>query len=218
MYYNNPNALYEYVYQHALRENMCETICALETAWKLHNGQLRKSGEPYIVHPLIMARDAIGLNLNDDLVIAVILLHDVVEDCDVDVESMPVCAAVQNSVKLLTFSVMDRESKEAALTRYYRGIIQDRAATLTKLLDRCHNVSSMAGVFPKDKLNAYIDETRRYVLPLLNQANEKYPEDAGILFVLEYHIRSVIDAIEEIIRQYENPAVDHIWFPSDLSI
>ena len=82
-------------------------------------------------------------------------------------------------------------------------ILQDRAATLTKLIDRCHNVSSMAGTFSKEKLRAYIEETRQYVLPLLRKAKVKYPADSDMLFVLKYHITSVVDSIEATMQVYE---------------
>lgn len=75
-------------------------------------------------------------------------------------------------------------------------IIQSKEASITKLIDRCHNVSSMAGTFTIEKLKSYIEETRGYVLPLLRQVNEKYPDEANILFILKYHITSVVDAIE----------------------
>lgn len=82
-------------------------------------------------------------------------------------------------------------------------ILQTRAAILTKLIDRCHNVSSMAGIFSKNKLNAYIEETRQYVMPLLRKAKLQYPEDSDILFVLKYHITSVVDSIEATMLAYE---------------
>ncbi len=217
MYYMT-NELIENIYQFAVRENMRETLCALDISRQLHSGQLRKSGEPYIVHPLIVTRNAISLKISNDNLLASALLHDVCEDCDVVAENLPVGAAVRHSVELLTFSVRGDETKEDALKRYYRGILQDHDATIVKILDRCHNCSSMAGVFSRDKIKAYIDETRRYVLPLLNQAKVRYPEDAGALFVLEYHIRSVIDAIEVITWQYENHAVDLVLLPSNLSL
>lgn len=75
-------------------------------------------------------------------------------------------------------------------------LLQSREATLTKLLDRCHNVSSMAGTFSREKLRAYIDETRQYVLPMLRKAKRVYPEDADVLFILKYHIVSVVDSID----------------------
>ena len=195
--------MYTYLRGYATGANMHETIKALTFARTHHEGQLRKSGEPYIVHPLTMACNALALGIRDDEVIATILLHDVCEDCDVSLQELPVNDRVRHSVALMTFQVMAGENKEAAKNRYYNLILQDRAATLTKLVDRCHNVSSMAGTFSKEKLKAYIEETRHFVLPLLRKAKTSYPESSDILFVLKYHIMSVVDSIEATMQAYE---------------
>ena len=104
----------------------------------------------------------------------------------------------------MTFELMAGETKETAKNRYYNLILQDRAATLTKLIDRSHNVSSMAGIFSREKLKSYIEETRQYVLPLLRKAKTTYPEDSDILFVLKYHMTSVVDSIEATMQVYES--------------
>lgn len=196
--------MYTYIRGYATGASMRETLKALTFARDKHEGQYRKNGEPYIIHPLTMACNALSLGIRDDEVIATILLHDVCEDCDVSLQELPVADAVRHNVELMTFSVMNGESKEIAKNRYYNMILQTRAATLTKLIDRCHNVSSMAGTFSKDKLNVYIEETRHYVLPLLRKAKIQYPEDSDILFALKYHISSVVDSIEATILAYEN--------------
>ena len=201
----NSEKMYTYIRGFANGAHMTETLKALSYAREKHSGQLRKSGEPYFVHPLTMACNAISIGIREDTVIATILLHDVCEDCGVDPALLPVSDTVQHSVELLTFSVMEGETKEIAKNRYYNMIQQDRAATLTKLIDRCHNVSSMAGTFSKEKLKAYIEETRQYVLPLLRKAKSLYPEDSDILFVLKYHITSVVDSIEATMQVYETP-------------
>ena len=134
---------------------------------------------------------------------ATILLHDVCEDCDVRVEDLPVSDTVKHAVDLMTFRVMDGETKEIAKNRYYNMLIQSREACMTKLIDRCHNVSSMAGTFSVEKLKAYIEETRQYVLPLLRKVKNKYPENANVLFALKYHIVSVVDSIEATIQVFE---------------
>ncbi len=201
----NSEKMYTYIRGFANGAHMTDTLKALSYAREKHSGQLRKSGEPYFVHPLTMACNAISIGIREDTVIATILLHDVCEDCGVDPALLPVSDTVQHSVELLTFSVMEGETKEIAKNRYYNMIQQDRAATLTKLIDRCHNVSSMAGTFSKEKLKAYIEETRQYVLPLLRKAKNLYPEDSDILFVLKYHITSVVDSIEATMQVYETP-------------
>lgn len=62
------------------------------------------------------------------------------------------------------------------------------------------NVSSMAGTFSKEKLTAYIEETRHYVLPLLRKAKAVYPNDSDVLFALKYHICSVVDSVEAMMK------------------
>ena len=199
----NSEKMYTFIRGFASGAQLKETLSALSYAREKHSGQLRKSGEPYIVHPLTMACNAISIGIREDDVLAAIMLHDVCEDCGVDPALLPVSDPVKHSVELLTFSVMEGETKEIAKNRYYNMILQDRAATLTKLIDRCHNVSSMAGTFSKEKLRAYIEETRQYVLPLLRKAKVKYPADSDMLFVLKYHITSVVDSIEATMQVYE---------------
>lgn len=195
--------MYTYLRGYASGERMTNTLKALSFAREKHSGQLRKSGEPYIIHPLTMACNAISLGIREDEVIATILLHDVCEDCGVSLAELPVNDTVRRGVELMTFSIMEGETKDIAKNRYYNLMLQSRAATLTKLIDRCHNVSSMAGTFSKEKLRAYIEETRHYVLPLLRNAKKAWPEDADILFALKYHMTSVVDSIEATMLAYE---------------
>ena len=187
-----------------------ETLSALNYARRLHKGQVRKSGEPYIIHPLTMACQAVYMGVNDDNIIATILLHDVVEDCGVSVNDLPMNNEVKCAVGLLTYvkpSVyLERDGEGPSIlvvkNNYYDAISKNRIASIAKLFDRCHNVSSMAGTFSKEKLNDYIDETDMFVLPLLRETKENFPEYQDILFVLKYHIISVLDAINGTILTY----------------
>lgn len=192
----NAEKMFTFVRGYALGANMPETVKALNYAREKHKDQKRKSGEPYIVHPLTMACHAISLGVTDDTIIATILLHDVCEDCGVSLAELPVGDAVKEAVDYITFVVNSGETKTEAKNRYYNAMLRNRAATIAKLFDRCHNVSSMAGTFSEEKLVAYIEETRQYVLPLLQQAKYTYPEYSDPIFALKYHITSIVDSIE----------------------
>lgn len=205
----NAEKMYTYLRGYATGQKMQQTLSALTFAREKHKDQLRKSGEPYIIHPLTMACNAVSLGINDDDIIATILLHDVCEDCGVPIEELPVGDVVKRGVELMTFKVMDGETKETAKVRYYNLIPTSKQAVMTKLIDRCHNVSSMAGTFSIEKLKSYIEETRTFVLPLLRKAKMKYPNEADALFVLKYHIVSVVDAIDYTIKTYENADNDN---------
>ena len=199
----HPEKMYTYLRGYASGAGMKETLKALTFAREKHKGQYRKSGEPYIVHPLTMACNAVSMGIKEDSVVATILLHDVCEDCGVTVGELPVGDTVKHAVDLMTFRIMDGETKEVAKNRYYNMLVQSREACMTKLIDRCHNVSSMAGTFSVEKLKSYIEETRHYVLPLLRRVKNEYPEDSNVLFVLKYHIISVVNSIDATIQVFE---------------
>ena len=199
----NSEKMYTFLRGYASGAGMKDTLKALSFAREKHKDQFRKSGEPYIVHPLTMACNAVSMGIKEDAVIATILLHDVCEDCGVSVGELPVSDTVRHAVDLMTFRVMDGETKEIAKNRYYNMLVHSREASMTKLIDRCHNVSSMAGTFSVEKLKAYIEETRHYVLPLLRKVKNLYPDEADILFLLKYHIVSVVDSIDATIQVFE---------------
>lgn len=197
--------MFTYVRGFANGARLKNTEQALIFAREKHKNQKRKSGEPYITHPLTMACNAISLGIGEDEILATCLLHDVVEDCGVNSSELPVNEYIQKSVQLLTFTSdkeKDEKLKEHAKKLYYEDISKDRVATLVKLLDRCHNVSTMVGTFTKEKLIDYIEETRKYVLPLLQKAKELYPNDSDVLFTMKYTITSIIDSIEAAIAVY----------------
>ena len=90
--------MYTYIRGFATALRMEQTLKALTISREKRQGQLRKSGEPYIVHPLTMACDAMSMGIKDDNIIATILLHDVCEDCGVFLQELLV-----NEVDLLYF-------------------------------------------------------------------------------------------------------------------
>ena len=195
----NIDRMYAHIHEFAVSRQMEETMQALSFARKMHAGQYRKSGEEYIIHPLTMACHALSLGMADDTLISTILLHDVCEDCGFSPQELPVSPEVRRGVELMTFTVLEGETKDAAKRRYYDLLGENKTAAVTKLIDRCHNVSTMAGTFSKEKMKAYIEETREYVLPLLCRTRERYPDLAGVLFSIRYHITSVIHAAEQIL-------------------
>ena len=182
----------------AAENGLEQTLRALPCAIELHSGQYRKGiGEvPYVVHPMDMVCHAMALGIREDPVLAAALLHDVCEDCGVSAESLPVEGTVRKAVKLLTFTQTAGESWEDAKARYYAGIRTSREAMLVKLLDRCNNVSAMADAFSREKLRSYIEETRVYILPLAQLLRKQDASLANAMYLLEYHISSVIFTVE----------------------
>lgn len=190
--------MYTYLKGYAMGLEWTDTLAALAFARAAHKDQLRKSGEPYIVHPLTVACHAVTLNLKEDSLVAAAILHDVPEDCNCKWEDLPVSGYTKDVVRRLT------HVKGDPLASYYREIGENRTSAMVKLLDRCDNVSTMAGVFSEEKIHQYIQETREFVLPLLRQAKDQWPEESNALFVLKYHIHSVIDGLEVCLNTKKN--------------
>ena len=67
---------------------------------------------------------------------------------------------------------------------------------MVKLLDRCSNVSGMAAGFTKSGMIRYIKGTEKWIYPLLQQTRELYPQYSNQIFLIKYHLTSVVEAIK----------------------
>lgn len=147
---------------------------AHEFADARHQGQTRHSGEPYITHPIGVARIAAGLGLDTSTIVAA-LLHDTVEDTGAtlpDIEAQfgaGVAAMVDGVTKL---SKIHFESKEEAQAENYRKLIvsmsSDIRVLLIKLCDRLHNMRTL-GYLAKAKQVKIARETLEIYAPLAHR-------------------------------------------------
>src|SRR5712692_6044731 len=122
---------------------------AFAFAARAHEGQQRRSGEPFIEHPFAVARILAELHLDEET-LAAALLHDVVEDTGVDAEQLraefgdEVAKLVEGVTKLTRIQFQSREHAEA---ENYRKMIvamaQDPRVILIKLADRLHNMRTI---------------------------------------------------------------------------
>lgn len=184
-------------------EQLPQFAAALDYASAKHAGAVRKPNRfatdaepvPYIAHPLMMACEAHALGIRDEEVLAAIMLHDVCEDCHVTQEELPFSPAVQAIVALLTKDE-SRKHQPGYTRQYYDALQQNPGAAIVKALDRCSNVSTMAGSFTREKLHEYIIETETYVYPLLTYITDHYPQYGGAAFVLQYQIMSLLETIK----------------------
>jgi GTP pyrophosphokinase len=200
--YKDEGKMYTFVKGFASGANLEQTLNALTFAREKHKGQFRKSGDPYLIHPLTMTCHAISLGIRDDAILASLLFHDVVEDCSITADQLPVDKEVQQIVSYLTFIPNKDVDKEVQKFLHYERMQQCEKACICKLFDRCHNVSSMSGTFTREKIDEYINETYTHVLPLYRIVKDKWPKYQDILFALKFHICSVVDSIKAAIETY----------------
>ncbi len=154
-------------------EDMARLRDAFEFAWEAHLPQRRKSGEPYIIHPVSVARIvAEELELGADPVIAA-FLHDVVEDTPYTIEDIR--ARFGDEVAFLVDVVTKKKGDKVVQSKQidnFRQILAsmqyDVRALLIKLADRLHNMRTLSSMKP-DKQMKIAGETDYFYAPLANR-------------------------------------------------
>ena len=189
----------------AQSENLRETYRALQFIRDHHAGQFRDPKKYstvqvlYINHPLLMACQAHALGIRDDQLLAAILLHDIIEDTDVKIEELPFSDGVRELVSLVTKKKASDPKEKQTDEEYYKKIKENGKACVIKLIDRCNNVSTMAGSFDHQRMKRYILETEKYVLPLADNLKRYYPEYSDLAFLVNYQIVSVLETVKSLI-------------------
>ncbi|MDE0237293.1 MAG: HD domain-containing protein, partial [bacterium] len=150
----------------------------IETAYRLaeqaHAGQLRKSGEPYVTHPLAVAHIVVELGLDDVSVIAA-LLHDAIEDTSMNLAEVEqhfggeVASIVDSVTRLdrLKFNTQEEE-QAASMRKMLVAIAKDLRVLVVKLSDRLHNMRTLAAL-PLEKQHRVARETIDIYAPLANR-------------------------------------------------
>ncbi|HUY17466.1 MAG TPA: bifunctional (p)ppGpp synthetase/guanosine-3',5'-bis(diphosphate) 3'-pyrophosphohydrolase [Acidimicrobiales bacterium] len=139
-----------------------------------HEGQLRRTGEPYVTHPIAVAGITADLGL-DEVTIAAALLHDAVEDTGVTTKWLDsefgsqVAAVVDGVTKLDRLEFDSKEAQQAATIRkMFIAMAQDWRVLLIKLADRLHNMRTIS-VMPMHRQRAIAQETLDVYAPLAHR-------------------------------------------------
>src|SRR5262249_51021933 len=128
---------------------------AFELAEKSHRGQKRKSGEPYINHPVIIASNLANLKL-DAATVSAALLHDVAEDTETSIEDIKkqigdeIARLVDGVTKLGKLRYRGVERMAESLRKMFFAVAEDIRVVLIKLYDRLHNMETLKAL-PEEK-------------------------------------------------------------------
>ena len=194
----NVDKMYTYLRGFLVGANMQESLKALGFARQQHSSQTRKDGTPYIVHPLSMACYAVAMGLREDNIIATILLHDVPEDCGINVEYLAVNSTIKNAVKHMTIQRFRTDvDKIETKCRYFNELLDSREALICKALDRYNNLSDMPLNMSAEAVGKNVAETEVLLMPILKEAKAKYPELADALFVLRTNLEVLVNILKK---------------------
>ena len=155
-----------------------EDVSLIRKAWdfcvKHHEGQMRASGEPYIVHPLEVAEVLAEMKM-DATAIAAGLLHDAVEDTPATNEEIEaqfgdqVAHIVEGVTKIDKIQFANREDRQAENVRkMLLAMVSDVRVVLIKLADRLHNMRTLEHLKP-DRQEAIARETQEIYAPLAHR-------------------------------------------------
>ena len=160
--------------QHSPKVDVREVVRAYICAERAHDGQVRKSGEPYIVHPVGVAETLAELGMDTPTIVAA-LLHDTVEDTVMSKTELAaefgdeVAMLVDGVTKLervSTNSPLERQAE--SLRKMLLAMAKDYRVLLIKLADRLHNMRTLHHM-PRYKQERIADETLQIYAPLAHR-------------------------------------------------
>lgn len=146
-----------------------QVVKACAFAELAHLGVVRKSGEPYIVHPIAVAEILGRMRLDTESLVAA-LLHDVIEDTDVSKDEIiqrfgQTVADLVDGLTKLTVSNNKNDNKAATLRKILIATLNDPRVIVIKLADRLHNMSTLSALKP-NRRQEIASETLNIFVPI----------------------------------------------------
>ena len=155
-------------------EDLAPLDKAFEFAARLHSGQTRKSGEPYLMHPLAVT-DLLVDQQMDMACLVTGLLHDVVEDTPITLDELrkqfgdEVARCVDGVTKLSKLNMYSREERQAeSVRKMLLAMVSDIRVVIVKLADRLHNMRTL-GALSADRQSRIAQETIDIYAPIAHR-------------------------------------------------
>src|SRR3989339_938043 len=156
------------------REQDTEMVqLAYDFAEKAHRGQMRKSGEPYIIHPVATAMILAHMRIDPNIIVAA-LLHDVPEDTSVTLEEVEknfgpdIASMVKGITKVGKIKYRGVERYIENLRKMFVAMAEDVRVMIIKFADRVHNLSTIDALPPKKKFRIALESLEIYA-PIANR-------------------------------------------------
>ncbi len=218
---------YANVLAYAEKYDLRNTRIALDLAVKLHDGQFRDGGEPYIIHPLEVTNYLILLgiwrpifemhlfNLHDeklaqeyshidlDNLLSASLLHDVCEECSSKLPKKgdEFVTEYQLNPDILSLVICLSKDKTApgyTIDGYFEKIGKSWQTALIKTADRVSNCSTIDS-FNTKRMEKYVRENVNYFYPMLSHSKEAFCEFSQIFTIMKYLIVSISETIASLL-------------------
>ncbi|MBE6649453.1 MAG: bifunctional (p)ppGpp synthetase/guanosine-3',5'-bis(diphosphate) 3'-pyrophosphohydrolase [Ruminococcaceae bacterium] len=188
--------------------NSEKILKAYEYADKMHEGQKRASGEPYIIHPLSVALICAELNMDTDSICAA-LLHDVIEDCPdktsyaeiVKEFGEGVAMIVDGVTKLVNITFEDKQEENVEnLRKMFFAMSKDVRVIFVKLADRVHNMRTLSHK-REERQRAIALETMHVYAPIAHRLGihkiKQELEDLALRYLDPIGYKEIQQAVEK---------------------
>ncbi|MGI9202083.1 MAG: RelA/SpoT family protein, partial [Woeseiaceae bacterium] len=186
-------------------EQIESIVGAYEFGAEAHKGQTRKTGEPYITHPVAVAQELADMRMDSQAIEAAIL-HDVVEDTPVSITDIEekfgteVALLVDGVSKLDQIQFHSRaEAQAESFRKMMLAMIEDIRVILVKLADRLHNMQTL-GAMPPEKKARIARETLDIYAPIANRLGinrfKVELEDLGFRYLHPFRYRVLENALK----------------------
>lgn len=208
------------------QDQVAEVYRAYLVGAEAHDGQTRMSGEPYIYHPVAVARSLAEMRLDYQTIIAAIL-HDVIEDTEISKEQLAedfgeeVADLVDGVSKLTKVEFGSKAEAQAAnFRKMMLAMTQDIRVILIKLADRLHNMRTL-GVMRPDKRRRIAKETLEIYVPIANRlginAWRQELEDLGLAARYPFRYAVIKNAVKnargnrkELVQKIESSIIERL--------
>lgn len=188
-------------------------VKAYEIAYRLHDGQLRKSGEPYIIHPIAVAKILANFGMDNETIVAG-LLHDSVEDTEYTREELvedfdeKIALLVDGVTKLGNIKFASTEELQAEnFRKMFLAMSKDIRVLIIKLADRLHNMRTLE-YMPTNKRESKALETLEIYAPLAGRLgiySIKFElEDLALKYLHPLEYKKLSNQISNKKIEYEN--------------
>ena len=185
---------------------------AYEIALNLHDGQFRKSGEPYIIHPIAVAKILANFGMDNETIVAG-LLHDAVEDTEYSRENVAkdfnerIALLVEGVTKLGNIKFGSLEELQAEnFRKMFLAMSKDIRVLIIKLADRLHNMRTLE-YMPTDKRETKALETLEIYAPLAGRLgiySVKFElEDLALKYLHPLEYKKLYDQVNNKKTEYE---------------
>lgn len=177
---------------------------AFELARVQHKGQLRKSGEPYIIHPIAVASILLEFYMDADTICAA-LLHDVVEDTDIKLADIrhqfgrEVATLVDGVTKIGKIPLNTEEENEAEnIRKILIYMARDIRVIIIKLADRLHNMRTLQYKIPEKQIKT-AKETMNFYAPIAHRLGmgkvKEEMEDLSLRYLDPFGYQDIVDRL-----------------------